>query len=183
MSKKVIFPDDPDAAKFVTGLSGWVSANGRYLGNDEGSEEAARYDGCTNYKCKECGRSTYKGWKICIECKHQKLIEKCAKSEKVVWDEETPIYSHTDDVFFYCLDDLVDYMDLNDDKRSVNELCLALCEKISLSPIDAEFYYSELPDNMFPPSSLLEAISEFNKKIKDIFVGWSPTKKWIEDPF
>ena len=44
--KKIILPESPEAASIQT-VTGWVSSNGRYWGNDE---HMARYDGSTHRK-------------------------------------------------------------------------------------------------------------------------------------
>lgn len=47
--KKIIPYDSPEAASFKT-VTGWVSSDGIFCGNDE---HVARYRGCTHIKCNE----------------------------------------------------------------------------------------------------------------------------------
>jgi hypothetical protein len=58
----MVLRDSSEAAQYRTGLSGWVSRNGRYFGE---SEDMARYDGCTHVACQYCGLPARKGWLAC----------------------------------------------------------------------------------------------------------------------
>jgi hypothetical protein len=67
--EKMILDTSDEAAKFVTGISGWVSRDGHFCGNDE---RIARYIGSTHKLC-ECGNIVEKMWIKCDRCRARKL--------------------------------------------------------------------------------------------------------------
>jgi len=70
---KIIMFDSNEAANFQTGLSGWVSRQGHYWGNDE---RAARYDGCTHTHCEDCREPVDRGRLICLPCHEIRQIKR-----------------------------------------------------------------------------------------------------------
>ena len=68
-NKKVIMFDSDEAAQYKTNLSGWVSRDNHFFGEDE---HMARYVGCTHRKCEDCGEPTEKGWLVCDNCREKR---------------------------------------------------------------------------------------------------------------
>jgi len=82
-TKEMVMFNSDQAAQFRTNLSGWVSRNGRYFGNDE---RAARYDGCTHTICEDCGNPVDRGYLICQECREKRDKSKYDAMPKV-WNK------------------------------------------------------------------------------------------------
>ena len=96
--EKIILAESDEAAKFVTGISGWVDRHRKFHGK---SEEMARYYGSTHKKCKECKEAIIRiGYSFCANCQEKKDIERYNKLEKKVWDGESYLYSDRADVYF-----------------------------------------------------------------------------------
>lgn len=173
MDKKeaVILYDSPEAASIKTGLSGWVSSNGRYWGKDE---HMARWDGCTHRKCQDCGAVHEKNWAYCPECYKKKRHEQFLSLPEVpfdkvecckIWDDDTFFFSPEEDISEYCLNNDIDPADL----------CLEVCEaKIELSKVGEDYWADELPEDHDLPPKIEEALNALNKAIKE----HSPTVWW-----
>ena len=65
MEEKIILQDSPEAATFKTGLSGWVSREGRFWGDNE---DSARWEGSTHRKCETCETIVPRNRICCNEC-------------------------------------------------------------------------------------------------------------------
>jgi hypothetical protein len=173
MDKVVMFNSD-ESAKFVTNVSGWVSRNGRFYGNDE---RTARYDGCTHRPCGNCGEPTEKSWLICPDCREKKDIEKYKSMPKEVWNEEGGLYSDSHDKYFWSWDEVEDYCGDEDIKEE--DLRLIICIPQYLPLLDKSDYGSdELPEDHELPDEVIKAIDDFNKIIKEEPpVSWYPGNK------
>lgn len=112
MEEKKIMYESPEAATFKTGISGWVSANGRFFGNGRDAENMARYDGCTHHIA-ECGHEAERHWLACSECRIKKDRERYFSYPVVEWDGSTPIVIFDDDRYFFSEDDLLEYCENN----------------------------------------------------------------------
>lgn len=164
-----IFPESDNAAKFVTGISGWVDRNGRFWGNDE---KTARYCGSTHKHC-ECGavisRNSY-----CKGCSRRKDIEKYQKAKKIEWDHKTPLYSQSHDKYLFDEDELLDFM-YEFDVTDPEELELFICEPNHLREIDSDYWDSSLPEDSELPEHISEAMDVFNAVIRSTEpVSFSP---------
>lgn len=58
MTDDIVFEADDVAANYQTNISGWVSRNGFFYGNNE---QSARRDGATHVLCSECRQACAKG--------------------------------------------------------------------------------------------------------------------------
>ena len=83
---KIILYDSDEAAKFVTGISGWVDRRGVFFGDSHDSEDVARYSGCT-HRCCSCGNVMEKYHTKCAVCREREATERYKKREKKDWDE------------------------------------------------------------------------------------------------
>lgn len=172
--EKIILAESDEAAKFVTGISGWVDRHGKFYGK---SEEMARYYGSTHKKCKECKEAIIRiGYSFCANCQEKKDIERYSKLERKIWDGESYLYSDRDDVYFVDHDYLNDYLDEHG-IEDVNCLRLVICEPNYLGEISEDYWSDDLPDDMDLPDSVLSALETFNASLKDAGpVSWSPSK-------
>ena len=173
-TKKLIMFDSDTAAQYRTNLSGWVSSNGRFWGEDE---RAARYDGCTHTVCKNCGKPTEKSWLICPDCRVTKDIAKYDAMPKEEWDGNGMLYSDLVDRYFQDWDQVEEFCE--DEGVEIGKLRLIICEPHYLPLLDASDYgCDDLAEDGELPDTVLEAIDEFNKVIKaEPPISWFPGNK------
>jgi hypothetical protein len=172
--EKIILAEDDEAAKFVTGISGWVDRHGNFHGK---SEEMARYYSSTHKKCEECKTAIInRGYRCCVDCIEKNDIERYSKLEKKVWNGEVYLYSDRDDVYFSDYDQLNDYIDEHQ-IENIDLLRLVICEPEHLRELDADYWADDLPEDAELPDSVLSALETFNASLKDAgVVGWTPGK-------
>ena len=173
-NEKIILAESDEAAKFVTGISGWVDRHGNFHGK---SEEMARYYSSTHRKCEECETAIIKrGYRFCADCKEKKDIERYSKLEKKVWDGEVYLYSDRDDIYLSDYQELHDYIDERE-IENVDSLRLIICEPEHLRELDADYWADDLPEDTELPDSVLSALETFNASLKDAgVVSWHPGK-------
>jgi len=162
--EEVVLSTSDEAAKFVTGISGWVSRHGRFWGKDE---NMARYDGCTHNVC-ECGNLIEKGYNYCETCRKKDRDDIFQHFERIEWDGKTPICIFDDDQFFFDMDELEIWCEEHD--CTPQDLQLVLCKPTYASPIDDDMYYDDLPEDM----SLEDVAPELASRINDL-------NNWIEE--
>lgn len=170
MDKKIILYDSHGAAIHRTMLSGWVSSNGRFFGEDE---HLARYDGCTHRKCSLCKNLVEKSRTMCSDCNEKRQVAKYAKKEVKKWDGATPLYSEVADEFYF---DEEGFEDLLPDwiERHVNPR-LVLCESVFLHRVDEDYWIDALPEDGVVPPNVEKALNALNKEIDNTDpVSWSP---------
>lgn len=172
---KMILYDSPEAAEIKT-ITGWVSRNNHYWGNDE---HMARYDGCTHRKCETCGEPIVKN-SYCRPCYDKKEIEKFKNMERKPWDGKAFLYSHALDGFIWSADDL-DYLKEENDMTDA-DLMLVFCEPRYSPLLDPDdFLEGVLADECCGydiPEELLSAFNELNQRIKEYGkpLSWIPGK-------
>lgn len=168
---KPIFPESEEAAKFVTGISGWVDRDGRFFGNDE---RLARYSGSTHKKC-DCGEIIAKN-SYCNSCSTSIKIERYKNAKKIDWDHKTPLYSESNDEYIHDTDDLINLIE-ELEITNVDDLMLFICEPNYLSSIDVDYWQDDLPEDVDLPGNVAEALDALNKAIRENgAVSWSPGK-------
>lgn len=173
MEKLVILNTSDESATFKTGLSGWVSRNGIFWGNDE---RAARWDGCTHVVC-ECGQAVEKSWTKCALCRSVAEDKRFAALERKPWDGKTPLCLYDDDRFFWSEDDLTDYCE--EYGYEPEDLKLLICEPTYAREIDPNDYYcDDLPEDGEIDGDLAAAFDELNKIIREskVILSWAPGK-------
>lgn len=77
-SEKQIFPESEEAAKFVTGISGWVDGKGQFWGDNE---KSARHFGSTHKHCDTCGAVIERD-RYCGSCYKARRTEQYKKLKK-----------------------------------------------------------------------------------------------------
>lgn len=168
---KPIFPESDEAAKFVTGLSGWVDRDGRFWGNDE---NMARYSGSTHKHC-ECG-AVIERISYCVACERRRDIEKYQNAQKIEWDHKTPLYSQRNDEYLFDKDDLINLME-ECQVTDPDELELFICQPNRLREIESDQWCDDLPVDGELPSEVEAALEVFNAALRAAEpVSWSPGK-------
>ena len=168
----ILFGSD-EAAHIQTGISGWVSRRGRFFGDDE---RAARYDGCTHILCEDCGSPCPKGRLVCGKCSDVRDEKRYQSMPKEEWDGEGMLYSDAADKYFSDWEDVEDYCE--DEDIEVSKLRLVICEPNYLPFINDDFGCDELAEDGELPDTIIQAIEDFNKVIKETgAVSWYPGKR------
>lgn len=175
--EKVIFPEDPEAAKLVT-VELWQTRDGLLYGKDD--EAIARRAGATHRHCEDCGapvslrRSPYV---VCGDCRHKRDVKRWHELPRRPWDGTTPICIMHSDTFFFGEEDLADYCDVHGVQP--NDLLLVHCRPSKPREIDAADYFcDELPedgDESSLPQDIIDAVDALNEAIRKC-----PPLSWYE---
>lgn len=168
----MIMRDSPEAATYCTGLSGWVSRNGKYYGCDSTAEEMARYDGCTHVSCSHCGKPCLKTYTACAECRNRLDQERFEARPKQAWDGAAMLYSSTNDTFYISPGDAEDALEKD---QTLNSLNLIICEP-EFAKIDLDYFIDIIVEDDDPPQQLLDAVKAFNSAMSYTPLSWSPGK-------
>lgn len=178
----IILQDSQEAANYRDDLRGWVSRSGHFFGDNQWSEQAARYDGCTHTKCSKCREPTPKGYAVCKQCRDAADLERYRSMPRAKWDGEAMLYSERLDKFYgdplHALDDL-DY-EYTSSKEIDEALRLVICEPVYVRPLDDSYCIDQLPDDGDMPDEVLAAMEAFNAAVKGIVLSWEPGKTALE---
>lgn len=168
---EVIILDSSDKAAQYKTVSGWVSSDGRFFGDNE---QSARYAGSTHHTC-ECGNLMTKGWTKCDECRFKLDIERYEKYSFEEWDGNKPVCDYDGDNYFFSAEDIDEFLDEHDLKDS--DLRLVICTPNYLTHICSDLWDDILPEDGEIPKELDEKIDELNKFISTLApISWSPSK-------
>lgn len=178
MIDKIIMYDSPEAATHVTGISGWVSADGRYFGDNE---DAARYAGCTHVRCAECHNPTGKGWTLCDVCRDKADVKRYNQRPRVKWDGNVPLYSEELDEWFDDMCAVQDRLDELEERLSIADLRLVMGKPVYATPLEPDYFECNLPDDGYLPEQLLAAVEAFNEAVRGVVLSWDPGKYAMED--
>lgn len=179
--EKPIMYDSPEAAKFVTGLSGWVDRNGFFCGDDE---DRARWSGCTHKMCNDCGKNIHrKSYSCCQECRIKHDEERYRSLEKTPWDGSSPVCEFDGDRYFFDGIEEVEQHCLDDDIK-IGSLRLVHCEPVPLPEIDIENHFTDAmgedQDIDDIPIDILKAVQTLNDLIQSATpLSWQPTNKAV----
>ncbi len=168
-TKEIIVLDtDDSAAKLIT-VTGWVSRDGRFFGDNE---ESARYAGCTHKSC-DCGNSMTKGWTKCDSCRSKSAAERYKALPFQEWDWEVPVCD--DDEYFFSAEAIDDYLEEHDLKPE--DLSLVICTPNNFNEITSEYWDGILAEDGEIPVELQNKLDELNKFIATLApASWSPSK-------
>lgn len=165
----VILIDSPEAAEPVN-MPVWKSRNGRVYFD----EMAARYDGCTHVKCKDCGALTPKHRTVCGSCEAIREQKRYDALPKARWDGVAMIYSEARDEYFV---DVCSAEDSLDEGESLADLRLVICKPVFASPIDTSMWSDDLADDQDLPDELFDIVEEANREIAKLPpLCWEPGK-------
>lgn len=172
-SKPTIHYDSSEAAQHKT-VTGWVSASGRFWGDDE---RMARYDGATHRNCTTdgCGTLIEINSLYCPACLGLRRVAKYNAMTKVGWDDTTPLYSDSRQIYFMSRSDLIDHL-REHPEDTVDSLQLIICDPNEASELDpAEIFSDEVPEDGEVPNELAEAFEALNAVIRACPpLSWSP---------
>jgi len=186
--KKLIRYDDPEAATWKTGISGWVDRNGRFFGDGKDAEHMARWSSCTHRICEKCGE-LYEKNGYCWPCHRKKMDAKFNAMPVARWDGETPLYSEANSRFFFDMDEIRDMLeDERDDEEAeetLESLRLVICVPCYAREISEDYFCDSFPDDgegdesldVIDPelADLVEAVNEYIRKSENP-LSWTPGK-------
>lgn len=181
MGKEQILYDDDKAATYKTNIEGWVNSHGHFWGKDE---HMARWSGCTDLKCKQCGTIHNKSWTLCEKCRDKKQHDKYYEYDLVEWDGESPVCIHDTDIYFFGgIEEVEDYCVYHDVK--IEELQLLHCEANTLPDFDImdllEDYLCEEHTVDDLPVGAVDAVEDLNESLKNSKpLTWIPVSKAVK---
>lgn len=168
--EKIIMFESDEAAQIKT-ITGWVSSNGRYWGQDE---RAARYDGSTHHVC-ECGEVAERAYTRCKTCRDKQAIETWKAYPYKEWDGKALIYLSGPDKYFRDESELMEFCD--EEQVNANDLMLVLCEPMHYSTVGYDDICQDSHEDWEPEDELTKAMNEFNKVIQSLPAhSWYPAK-------
>ena len=171
--KQIIMYDSPESASLKT-VTGWVSADGRFFGQDE---NLARFCGATHRSCKNNpDHPVYQVRGYCEPCRTDKRDKAFAAMPTKEWDGE-PLVNFDGDRYFFDAGSLRDY--LVDEDIGLANLRLCICEPNMPREIDpSDFFSEELPeDGEISDDQLVAAFDLLNEMIRKAEpLSWSQGK-------
>lgn len=170
----IVMSDSPEAAKLVT-ITGWVSRNGTFYGNDE---RIARYAGCTHRPCETegCGKPTEKMYIYCEDCRHKRDFAKYEAMPAAAWDGQQMIFADSHDEYFSDPESFFEHCESNDvepaDCRPI------LCVPSIARQVDPDYWQDDMAEDGELPAELEAALDALNRVISDgkFVLSWSPGK-------
>jgi hypothetical protein len=170
-TETIVMFDSPEAAKQVT-VTGWVSRDGWFYGDDE---RIARYAGCTHRKCETCENTVIKGRIYCDSCTHKRTVARYDALPTKEWDGETPLCCFDDDRYFFDWESVEEYCE--DNETTVEDLMLVICDPVKPRHFDTELFADYLPDDGEAPDEVVAALDVLNAAIdKAPPFSWYPGK-------
>lgn len=119
--KKTVMFDSSDSASVKT-ITGWVSEDGRFFGQDE---NLARFCGATHRSCKNNpDHPVHEVRGYCDQCNSEKRAKVFSEMPTKDWDGG-PLVDFNGDHYFFDASSLHDY--LMDDDVSLQDLRLCIC--------------------------------------------------------
>lgn len=176
---KIVLEDSDEAARFVTGLSGWVSSDGRFYADNE---QLARYAGSTHRKC-DCGNIIPKS-SYCNPCAEKRTKEKFLAMPVVAWDGVSYIYDENTDKYFGEPEELVEHYALNDLQTS--SAMPIVCKPNYARQIEDDFWCDELPDDMSfdecggVDEETISLLKKLNEKLDKTILSHSPGEQRLD---
>ena len=157
-TETMVLFDSPEAATLQT-VTGWVSRDGRFYGNDE---RIARYAGCTHRKCESCDNVVDKGHIYCDVCTTKRTAEKYAALPTKEWSGE-PLCTYDDDRYFFDWESVEDYCEDHDTKPE--DLMLVICDPVKPKHFDSDLFTDYLAEDGEVPDGILAALDVLNTAI------------------
>ena len=174
MENKIIMLDSDEAAQ-KKAVTGWVSSNGFFYGNDERS---ARFMGCTHIRC-ACGMITEKHHTACESCRNKYKLERYRAMPFKEWNGADFLYSEIAEKYFYDSEEIFDYCE--EEGVAVESLRFVICEPVYPEEINlSEIYSNKLSEDADGelPEYLIKAEEELNYIIREDKepLSWMPGK-------
>lgn len=180
--EKQIMYDSPESAKFVTGISGWVSREGYFWGKDE---HMARWGGCTHMLCRECWKNIHrKGWTCCKDCRDKHADKRFESMDKKLWYNQSPVCCFDSDQYFFGgIEDVEEYC--ASEGVQIWSIQLVHCEPTLLPEIDINDHFcdvmAEEQDTDDIDKDILDAVELLIEAIRNAKpLSWHPTNKAVK---
>ena len=157
--QKIIMRESDEAASIKT-VTGWVSADGRWFGDDE---RTAWYSGSTHQLC-DCGEVVERSRVKCEKCFAKDRWEKYKTLETKVWDGVEYLVEWDDDKFFFSDSELMDYCE--EMQMQPQDLQLVFAVPVYGRFLDDDYFCDELYEDGELPDSIYEAMGVFNEVVK-----------------
>jgi hypothetical protein len=159
---EIILMDSDKAASLKT-VTGWVSRNGNFCGDNE---TLARWVGATHIKCEQCGAVHKDGFcQKCFDASRRAVYDAMPVVE---WDTDCPVVIFGTNEYFWDFGDIETYAEDND--IPLSEMDLVLCVPRKPPPIDALELFSDYvpddPDEHSIDQAVLDAVDALNKAIE-----------------
>jgi hypothetical protein len=168
-NQPMVLYDSPEAATYQTGLTGWVSRDGRFWDTDE---HMARWSGCTHKKCPNCGTINEVS-SFCKPCRDKEMNEKFAAFPVEKWDGDTPLCIFDTDKYFFG-ESVLDWLR---DHPEAQDVLICKCKPGYLSLIDQDNWADDLPEDGELPSEVSIALDALNAAIRIA----PPSCWWADD--
>jgi len=170
---KEIMYDSPEAAKKVT-VTGWVSTDGRFWGNDE---HMARWSSCTHMTC-ECGDKYERMYTMCPSCREKKSIQKYNARPFKEWNGDV-VYADSCDEYFCSEEEIEEYCE--EYEVFPKDMRFIICEAVEARGVDEDYWYDDLPDDQTigdVSPEIAKALELLNNTIRDqkAILSWYPGK-------
>jgi hypothetical protein len=168
----MVMSDSPEAAKQVT-ITGWVSRDGRFYGDDE---RIARYAGCTHRPCEECKAPTEKSYTHCSECRHKREVARYWALPAAPWDGHSMIFADANDEYFHDMESFLEHCE--DEGIEPGDLRPLLCAPNIASQVDPDYWQDDMAEDGDLPGELEDALRALNKIIQEgkFVLSWSASK-------
>lgn len=164
-----------DEAASIKTVTGWVSRDGHFYGENE---RVARYAGCTHRPCEDCGEPANKHFIVCSTCRAKRQRAKYDALPKEEWNGD-PICLYDGDKFFFDLDDIICYCEDHDVRPQ--DLMLTDTRPDGLRRVDDDYWCDDLPEGVEVPDTVYDALEVLNKAIVGVgdIVWWMKGSKRI----
>ena len=170
-TKKEIILDTDDSAAVLKTVTGWVSRDGRFFGQNE---QLARYSGSTHKTC-SCGKIMQRDRVVCESCYASKEQERYETLPYKEWDGSTPLCIYNDDTYFFYTEDIEEYCE--EREIETTDLNLVICTPNKFRKIDSEYWEEVLPDDVELPKEFKAKLDELNSFIETLpAISWSPSR-------
>ena len=177
MSKNdvIVLPDSQEAASIQT-VTGWVSRDGYFYGNDE---RLARWAGSTHRLCESCGNVFVKN-SYCEPCAKKRRDDEIASLPMREWKGE-PVYLESADEYFFEPSDFYDYC-LDNDLNPKDQVLLFVTPNYASEIDPNEHYADDLPEEGDVPAELSEAFDALNEviRMRSSALSYSPGKERVD---
>lgn len=187
MNKEYILPEGVEAIQETITL--WRGKRNYFHEKDLAELELAvdRY-------CQICGKPTGNVHHVnCPECRFKNEEKRFLQMPYKDWDGETPVWLYNTDIYFFSVEEVIDYA--TELGIKVSELWLVIAEPVQLPEFDIEdFLYEKLE---VEPEDINDIVSDSKREIINTFVNnilleelgndlnlWKPgkyrTSFWVE---
>lgn len=173
---EIVMYDSPEAASIQT-LTGWVSRDGRYFGEDE---SLARYCGSTHRVCEtDSSHPPYLVNGYCDICYNLAELKRFSAMPLGDWDRVTALYLPIADLYFFSPEHINEYCE--DNGLNIANLNFVLCEPINMDEVDPEYWQDSFAEDIELPDEVQAALDALNASVRNHgkAVSWIPGDKRV----